>query len=151
MIQRLSPRGMRLVASDQPEPLQTPQEPFHGPLGTVTHSFSEHETRKLARALEFTLLLGHSTGHDVSVHEQLRDRLLRSIGEQPDVIVPVDSRPAHELSRAQELAADGMSAKYGRSHWRLQADGSAVVTGLLDDIEMEEVCLERDGTERWRS
>jgi hypothetical protein len=55
-----------------------------------------------------------------------------------------------DISRPQELAADAMQAKHGRSAVRHQADGSVVIVGLLDDIERETVCIERDGRERWR-
>lgn len=54
------------------------------------------------------------------------------------------------LSREQECAADGIAAKHGRSHVRPLADGAVEITGLLDDIERETVCVNRDGTERWR-
>jgi hypothetical protein len=54
------------------------------------------------------------------------------------------------VTRQQECKADAMAAKYGRSAVNRQSDGSVVVTGILDDVEMETVCLEQDGRERWR-
>lgn len=54
------------------------------------------------------------------------------------------------VTRPQELAGDAMAALYGRSAVERQADGSAIIRGLLDDVEMESVCVEPDGRERWR-
>jgi hypothetical protein len=64
-----------------------------------------------------------------------------------------DTRAARhaELTREQECAADAMAAEYGRSHVRHLSDGAVVVTGLTDDVERRSVCINRDGTERWRS
>lgn len=75
------------------------------------------------------------------------------IGHPVDVTFDPDPRAAdstRDLSRAQELAADAMAALHGRSRVEHQADGAVIITGMLDDIERETVCIERDGRERWR-
>lgn len=58
--------------------------------------------------------------------------------------------PQRDVTRQQECAADAMAAKHGRSRVRHLADGAVEITGMLDDIERETVCIERDGRERWR-
>lgn len=55
------------------------------------------------------------------------------------------------LTRPQEFAADAMAAKHGRCAVEPRSDGTVVITGLLDDIEREKVCIEIDGRERWRA
>lgn len=68
-----------------------------------------------------------------------------------DLAVPEHERePERDPSRQQECAADAMAAKHGRSRVRHLADGAVEITGMLDDIERETVCIERDGRERWR-
>lgn len=77
----------------------------------------------------------------------------RRIGHPVDVTFDPDPRgngATPDLSRAQELAVDAMAAIHGRSAVQHQADGSVVIIGLLDDIERDRVCIERDGRERWR-
>jgi hypothetical protein len=71
--------------------------------------------------------------------------------ELRDRFRPANRPPERDISREQERAAAVIEAEYGRSAIRHQADGSIVITGLLDDIEMRSVCVERDGRERWRA
>lgn len=83
--------------------------------------------------------------------QALRARLAPTIGQLIAVEDPQDEpTDPFGLTRAQEHAGDAMAAKYGRSGVERQADGAVVITGLLDDIVMETVCIETDGRERWR-
>lgn len=93
-----------------------------------------HASEAIERLGEAVQLLAPAAAHDA-------DREARELA--------VDD-PPDTPTRAQELAADAMAAKYGRSGVRRLADGAAVISGLIDDVEMELVCIEIDGRERWR-
>lgn len=73
----------------------------------------------------------------------------RIVRDTLNVGVAVDT-PERDLTRAQELAADAMASLYGRSRVEHRSDGAVVITGMLDDIEKDQVCVEQDGRERWR-
>lgn len=108
---------------------------------TTTIRLSARERRIAAAALELLAAILEIRGLDVDRHLLLRARLLAGL----------DGRPAlREVTRAQELAADAIAAKWGRSAVRRLGDGAVEITGLLDDVEMETVCIEIDGRERWR-
>lgn len=134
------PPFLRIDAHPSRYATATPQNALQAPLAGSTDRFfllSDQERRTICGALEFAVILGQSQGRDGKPQRDLISRL--EVDEPPD-----------RMTRAQELAADAMSAKHGRCAVRHQGDGSVVITGLLDDIEREVVCVERDGTERWR-
>lgn len=140
---------------------------------TTDHLILDREDRELlasvcdlaiatADALGLTL---HGARADV---EEMRERLApwaptlqtRRIPDLVDLVGPETASKIEDditrsassvgFTRPQELAADAMAAKYGRSGVQPQADGSAVICGMIDDIELETVCIETDGRERWR-
>lgn len=120
-----------------PNRLAGRQEPLQAPLPWSAFELTERERRMIVGALDLACLLADGTGRDAAAHRALMARL------SPD---PLEA----DLTRPQQLAVDVMHARHGRYTTRHQADGSVVITGLLDDVERETVCVERDGTERWR-
>jgi hypothetical protein len=119
---------------------------------------TDQERRVLARAIDVALAAAandlvefqFTTDQAITVLN-LADRL------DPDgrtaVIAAAVAEPVRteELTRQQEYAADAMAAEYGRSRVRRLSDGAVVVVGMTDDVERATRCVERDGTERWRS
>ena len=113
-----------------------------GVAGRTPVMLSEQERSTIAAALHLGAELQAGLGHP--------DRA-RTAHELADRIAPIrDDDQERDITRAQECAADGIAALYGRAAVRHQADGSIVVTGLTDDVERATVCFEQDGQERWR-
>ena len=117
---------------------------------TDSVTLTRHDAEITARAIDLAIAAADALNMTIrgrSHLERIRCELAPPLGQL--LTIPIRERLS-EPSRAQELAGDAMAAKHGRSGVRMQADGSAVISGLIDDIELEQVCIERDGTERWR-
>lgn len=108
------------------------------------------EAELVARTMDLAFAAADALGLELRGRrhvQALRERLAPTLAD----VVSLDlARSTPEPTRAQEHAADAMAAKYGRSGVRRQADGSVVITGMIDDVELETVCIETDGRERWR-
>lgn len=114
--------------------------------------FTLQERRTLRAAIDLALEAmsaygGRTTAEPAAIVE-LRDRI------DPDarsaIVAAALQETQSELTRPQELAADAMAAQYGRSRVRHLSDGAVVIVGLTDDVERASVCINQDGTERWR-
>lgn len=117
-----------------------------------TVTLTRDEAELVARTMDLAFAAADALNLTLRGREHvqaIRERLSAPLGQL--YRMPIHTgEDLSQPSRAQELAADAMAAKHGRSGVRMQADGSCVISGLIDDIELEQVCINRDGTERWR-
>ena len=114
-----------------------------------TFILSQGERELVARIIDLAFVADEALGLNLRGRphvEHLRKRLAPTVAHL--AAVPDPEMP--EVSRPQELAADAMAAKYGRSGVRRLGDGAVEITGMTDDVARELVCIEQDGRERWR-